>query len=367
MMRAICSATRSSPTAGRSPSRRTRRFSRRRSCAPTRRRSTSGNPTNSVIDVEFSEPLLPSTVNSTNFYVRDAANLPVAGTLSLRNGDRTIRFTPAAPFAVNNYNYVYPTNGLRDLQNTPFAGTNFYFYTGPASDTTPPTLVSIAPTNGATGIGVNATVRLYISEAINALTTTAGALSLSSSAGPIPASVTFNSSNSVVTIVPMVPLPASTVITVSIDGLEDVAGNRMATHVSQFTTGAGADTVRPTVIASNVTAYGVNNVPINAVFQITFDEPMDAATVLSQSGTFLYDYGIGNYLTGTASMSPDGLTLTFVPATPLAVNRQHGLFMSSGFDLSGNQQVGFSLLFTTVFAADTTPPAVARCQPAERV
>ena len=133
---------------------------------------TSGNPTNSVIDVEFSEPLLPSTVNSTNFYVRDAANLPVAGTLSLRNGDRTIRFTPAAPFAANNYNYVYPTNGLRDLQNTPFAGTNFYFYAGLASDTTPPTLVSIAPTSGATGIGVNSTVRLYISEGINALTTT---------------------------------------------------------------------------------------------------------------------------------------------------------------------------------------------------
>ena len=90
---------------------------------------------------------------------------------------------------------------------------------------------------------------------------------------------------------------------------------------------------------------------------------MDAATVLSQGGAFLYDYGIGNYVTGTASMSPDGLTLTFVPAGPLAVNRQHGLFMSSGFDLSGNQQVGFSLLFTTVFATDTTPPAVVGVNP----
>ena len=336
--------------------------------APTLVRSnpvsfTSANPTNSVIDVEFSEPLLPSTVNSTNFYVMDAANLPVAGTLSLRNGDRTIRFTPAAPFAANNYNYVYPTNGLRDLQNTPFAGTNFYFYAGTASDTTPPTLVSVAPTNGATGIGVNATVRLYISEGINALTTTAGSLSLSSSAGPISANVTFNSGNSVVTIVPLVPLPASTVVTLSVDGFEDVAGNRMAAHVSQFTTGAGADTVQPAVIASNVTAYGVNNVPINSIFQITFDEPMDAATVLSQGAAFLYDYGIGNYVTGSASMSPDGLTLTFVPAGPLAVNRQHGLFMSSGFDLSGNQQVGFSLLFTTVFANDTVPPAVVGVNP----
>ena len=62
-------------------------------------------------------------------------------------------------------------------------------------------------------------------------------------------------------------------------------------------------------------------------------------------------------------MSTDGLTLTFVPDGPLAVNRQHGLFMSSGFDLSGNQQLGFSLLFTTVFASDTTPPAVVGVNP----
>ena len=130
MMRAICSATRSSPTAGRSPSRRTRRFSRRRSCAPTRRRLRAAiRPTASSTSSSASRCCRRRST-STNFYVRDAANLPVAGTLSLRNGDRTIRFTPAAPFAANNYNYVYPTNGLRDLQNTPFAGTNFYFYAG---------------------------------------------------------------------------------------------------------------------------------------------------------------------------------------------------------------------------------------------
>jgi len=326
---------------------------------------TIGHPTNAIIEVEFSEPLLPSTVNETNFYVRNAANLPVAGALSLRNGDRTIRFTPTAPFAASNYNYVYATNGLRDLQNTVFAGTNFYFYTGPASDAIPPTLSSLAPTNGATGIGVNATVRLHFSEAINPLTATSGSLSLFSSAGPIPASVTYNSTNTVVTIVPQVPLPASTTVTLSIDGVTDEAGNLLAAQTSQFTTGASADTVRPSVIATNVTVYGVNNVPINSTFQMTFDEPMDAATVLSQAGTLLYDYGLGNYLAGTASMSPDGLTLTFVPASPLAVNRQHGLFMSAGFDLSGNQQNSFGLLFTTTFAGDTTPPVVLGVNPVD--
>ena len=116
--------------------------------------------------MEFSEPLLESTVTSANFYVRDAANLPVAGTLSLRNGGRTVRFTPAAPFAANNYNYVYPTSGLRDLQNTPFAGHELlllYRHQRP----TPRRRrwsASRRPT-GATNIGVNATVRLRSAKA----------------------------------------------------------------------------------------------------------------------------------------------------------------------------------------------------------
>ena len=320
---------------------------------------------NAVIDVEFSEPLLESTVTSTNFYVRDEANLPVAGTVSLRNGGRTVRFVREAPVVANSYNYVYPTSGLRDLQNTPFAGTNFYFYTGTAPDSTPPALSRIAPTNGAPDIGVNATVRLQLSESINPLTATAATLSLSWAGGVIPASVTFNTGNTVVTLVPQVPLPASTTVTVSLNGLQDVAGNPIATQSTQFTTGPSADTVRPTVVASNITVYGANNVPTNASFQITFDEPMDVATVLAQTPNFLYDYGVGVYRTGTSSMSADGLTMTFVPDAPLAVNRQHALVMSAGFDLSGNQQNGYSIVFSTIFAGDTAPPVVTAVNPVD--
>ncbi len=103
--------------------------------------------------------------------------------------------------------------------------------------------------------------------------------------------------------------------------------------------------------------------PTNTVFQITFDEPMDATTVLSQTATFLYDYGAGSYRAGTGSMSSDGLTFTFVPSGTLAVNHQHSLNMHSAFDLAGNQQNGFSLFFTTTFAGDTTPPVVSGVNP----
>ena len=254
---------------------------------------STGNPTNSVIDIEFSEPLLPATVTSANLYVMSATGQALAGALSLRNGNRVVRFTPAAPFAASNYNYVYMTSGLRDAQNTPFAGTSFYFYTGPGADATAPVVTSVAPPNGATDVGINATIRLYLSEGVNPVTVTSATLSLTSSGGTIPTSVTFDSTNTIVTLVPQVPLPASTLLTLNMNGVEDAAGNAIALQTMQLTTGASTDTVRPNVIASNVTAYGVTNVPTNTVFQITFDEPMDVATVLAQTSTFLYDYSTG--------------------------------------------------------------------------
>ncbi len=287
-----------------------------------------GNSINSVVDVEFSEPLTPATVISANFYVVNAAGQPLAGTLSLRNGGRVVRFRAAAPFLADSYNYVYMTNGLRDLQNTPFAATNFYFYTGPGGDAVSPAITSVAPPAGATNVGVSATVRVHFSEAVNPLTVAASTLELSSSAGVLPASFTFNSTNTIVTLVPQAPLPASTLLTLSVDGIEDASGNVVAPQTTQFTTGTSADLVRPTVIATNITAYGVTNVPTNAVFQVTFDEPMDVGTVLSQTSTFLYDYGIGAYRSGTGSMSSDGLTYTFVPNGVLAVNRQHSINLS---------------------------------------
>ena len=326
---------------------------------------TTGHPTNIVIDVEFSEPLLEASVTSNNFYVTNSANQPLGGTISLHNGGRTVRFTPAVTFTANLLHFVNLTAGLLDLQNTPYAGTpSFYFYAGTASDTTPPLLNGIGPRDGATDVGINATVRLHVNEPLNPLTATPATLSISSDAGPIPISVTYDATNMLVTLVPQVPLPPSTTLTVNAAGVRDAAGNELAAASTQFTTGNSADTVRPSVISTNVAA-GSTNVAIDTVFQLTFSEPMDVPTVLAYADTLLYDWVVGRYLAGTATMSADGMTLTFDPDEPMAVNRQNGLFMSVPTDLAGNTMNSLSLNFFTNFGSDTTPPTVVAVNPVD--
>lgn len=325
--------------------------------------AASGLPTNAIIEIQFSEPLNPATVTSANVFVHNALSQPLAGTLTLHDEDRVVRFTPTDLFALNNYNYVYLMSGLRDLQNVQFGAASFYFYTGAGSDPVAPAVTSLAPPDGARVIGTNASVRIRFSEAINPISVSAESISLASAAGQVPVAFTFDTVNTVVTVVPQAPLPAGTLLTLSLnEGVEDTAGNAIVPQTSQFTTGAGADTRQPSVVMTNVTAYGANNVPTNTVFQVTFDEPMEAATVLGAMNTFLYDYSVG-YLPGVASMSGDGRTLTFVPDSVLAVNRTHSLNLYSGIDLTGNPMIGFSILFSTTFASDTSPPVVSGVNP----
>ena len=324
---------------------------------------SSANVRNPVIDLEFSEALNPATVSETTVYVRDSGNQLVAGTLTLREGDRTVRFVPAAELGANTYFYVYVTGDVQDLDGTAFGGTSYYFYTGTTSDATPPT-ATVVPPAGATGVGVNALIRVTFSEAVNPLTVTATTVTVTAG-GPVPVSLGFPSSNAQVTVTPQRPLPDGAVVTVTLAGVEDGAGNAVAAQTVTFATGGSADTVRPTVVSSNI-ASNQPDVPVNAVIDLVLSEPMDAPTVLARQGTFLYDYTEG-YRAGTLAVSADGRTVTFVPAAPLGVGRQYQINLASAADLAGNMMNAYSLYFTTSFAPDTTGPTITGMTPDDDV
>src|SRR5262249_11979997 len=54
------------------------------------------NPLNAIIETEFSEPMNPATVTIANYGVYLlGTGTAIPGTLSVRNGNRTIRFVPS--------------------------------------------------------------------------------------------------------------------------------------------------------------------------------------------------------------------------------------------------------------------------------
>jgi methionine-rich copper-binding protein CopC len=318
------------------------------------------NPTNVVLELEFNEPLNPASLSAANVFVRDALNQPVAGALSMRNGNRVVRFTPAANFAPSNYNYFY-YSGLTDLQGVSITSSNFYFYTGATADSSTPTVSFVNPPAGTTGVGVNSPVRVTFSKPVNPTTLNANTLVLAAGA-TLATTLSVASDNRTVTITPQLPLPASTQITLTITGVEDQVGHTVATSATTFTTGNAPDIIGPTLVATS-TNYGDTSVAVNSIFEWTYSEAIDVSTILGQTNV-LYDYTVGYVTGGTLSVSPDARTVTYVPPSALVAGRTYSVNASGVTDLAGNVSGAVSIYFSTASASDLTPPHVVATNPA---
>ena len=109
----------------------------------------------------------------------------------------------------------------------------------PPSDTTPPTVTSVAPGSGATDVSRSATVRATFSEAMDAATITSSTFVLRSSSGSlVAATLTYDSATRTATLRPSQSLASLTRYTATISaGVKDVAGNSMSAAQSwSFTT-----------------------------------------------------------------------------------------------------------------------------------
>ena len=328
---------------------------------------SSNNPRNSVIDVEFTEPLNPATVTGTNFIVYLFGSTPIAGALTLRNGDRTIHFVPDTPLQDGAYYYVYLQPGLQDTHGSPFAGTYYYFYVGSSTDTTTPTVVSIGPPNGTTGVGVNAVGIIRFSEPVNLTTVNSSTISLTAG-GAVPFVLSHSSDNRTIYVTPQAPLPVSTTVTLSVinsgqERIEDPAGHAAPAASATFSTSASADTTRPSIVASSPVSGDVA-VPVNSVLQVLFSEPVDPGSIAGEADVMLWDYSVGYVPGGSVSLSADGRLLTYVPPANLTPGHQYQFGSSANvLDLAGNPSSGGAFFFIASTVTDTTPPAVVAVSP----
>ena len=325
---------------------------------------------NPVIEIEYNEPLDPTTVNSTTVTLnQNTAGSPlIPSTVSLVRGGRVIRLVPNAPLAANTSHFYQVNNSIRDLDGMApgFFVFNF-FNTTMESDNTSPQVLAVSPFDGATAVGVNAQIHVRFDEPINPLSVTGATVLVSAGASnvAVPCTISLSNNDREVLIVPHSPLPEATLMTIKVEGVEDLAGNTVVVHTTQFTTAATPDVTAPQVVRTNP-FNGASEVPVNSVITLESNEALDPVSI--NSNTFIVrDNVTFQNLAGTVALSMNGRTLTFVPTTPLAVGRNHSVFFAfQGIqDLAGNFLSGSNFSFTTSFAADVIGPQVTGLSPAD--
>ena len=313
-----------------------------------------------VIQATFSEPVLPATVDATTFRLTGPGGGTVSASVSLSG--QTATLTPSAPLQANAAYTARVTTGVEDLAGNHLAADFIWtFTTAPPPDVTPPTVPTVQPADGATGVATSAVVRATFSESMASGSITTSTFTVTGGPGAVSGSVSL--AGLTATFTPSGPLAASTTYTARVTtGATDLAGNPLASdRVWTFTTAEPPDATPPTVIS--VTPFSAaTNVDVDANVTATFSESMLPASV--NASTFLLTGGSGA-VTGTVTQS--GPTATLIPSAPLAYGTIYTATVTTGVeDLAGNNLAAdFVWTFTTEPAPDTTPPTVTSTTPTD--
>ncbi len=243
-----------------------------------------GVPVNGRVDVLLSAPVSVASVVSGTVTVSVGGN-PVSGALSVSGDRMTVTFTPSSLLGVST-TYTVNVSGITDQAGNIVVRFTSSFTTGTSgvADTTRPSVSSVSPANGASGVAVTSSIALTFNEAVDPTTVNNGTIliSVSGYSGVLAGSYTVN--GAVVTFTPASPLPGSATIQVQVNfnGVADLSGNLSNSYSSQFTTAAVTDTVAPQVVMVTP-GNGATGVGLNATVTLTFSKSLNPNTITTNN------------------------------------------------------------------------------------
>ncbi len=257
--------------------------------------NATGVTINSAIGAAFSEAMDPLTITTATFTLTG----PTGTVVGLVNySDTTATFTPLANLDYDTTYTATIITGAKDLAGNALAANyTWSFTTGPAPDTTPPTVLSTIPSNGVTGIVLNTVISANFSEALDPLTITTATFTLTGPIGAVAGTVNYNGTTA--TFTPAANLEYNTTYTATITtGVKDLSGNVLnLEYVWRFTTqdrGKAWDTAA--LIENNPGSAHSPDLAVNS--------NGNAVAVWQQFDGVRYNVWANRYVVGTGWLEP---------------------------------------------------------------
>jgi hypothetical protein len=287
---------------------------------------------NSSVTATFSEAVDPATVTTSSFTLKKGST-PVAG--SAATSGSTVTFTPSAVLSYNTTYTATLTTAIKDLAGNALASnTAWSFTTGPAADTTPPTVGATSPSNYKTAVPIATVIQATFSETMDPASLNAATFTVTDGANaPIAGAVTC--SGKVATFTPSAPLANSTTYAATVTtGAKDMSGNTMASPYSWMLT----------TVAASPDSDG-DGVPDN---QDDFPNDPAKASAMNPAGTgkVLVDVtgAAGTHLSGVSSI-PDTTPSLDQTGRPSGYEFRNGLatYNVIGVPVGGTVQVKLTM------------------------
>jgi Ice-binding-like/Bacterial Ig-like domain len=327
-----------------------------------------------AVTATFSEAMNPSTINTTTFTLTGPGTTPVAGVVSYAASTAT--FTPSSALALNTVYTATITTGAKDLFGNALASNFVWSFTTGSAACTPPTVISVAPPNGAAGICPNTVVTATFSEAMKASTINTTTFTLTGPGiTPVAGAVTYVVSSDVATFTPTSPLALNTLYTATITtGAQDLAGDPLASdYVWTFTTATAAcqatvplgtacmfgilaatpvvSSSGPTIVTGDVGIWPASSITGFPPGTLTGTEFAGDAVAMTAQGDLTTAYNYAAAAAGGAVLPADIGGETLAPGVYKTTSAQPSLGITGNLTLSGNGVYIFQIVSTLTTAA----------------
>jgi hypothetical protein len=336
---------------------------------------------NTVVTATFSEPMSPSTINTTTFTLTTGTPaVAVDGVVTYAASSNTATFTPSVALSLDTPYTATITTGATSAQGIALATDFVWSFTTGATTclSGPPTVISVTPPNGTSGICPNTVILATFGEAMNPSTINTTNFTLTAPGTPpvaIAGTVTYDVASHVATFTPTNPLALNTLYTATITtGAQDLDGNSLASdYVWTFTTSTvacsgtvplgtacsfgilGGSTVTNSGVSTFVNA-DIGVWPGSAITGFTpsnYSGTLHAGDAVAQTAqgdlTTAYDYAAA--AAGGAVLPADIGGETLVPGVYKTTSAQPSLGITGNLTLSGNGVYIFQVVSTLTTAA----------------
>jgi methionine-rich copper-binding protein CopC len=187
-------------------------------------------PIAAAIAATFDEPVAPGSVTATTFILKDSANNQISGSITVNGSTALFSLLPGS---LMNYatNYTATlTTGVKDLAGNSLQSNYVWtFTTMNVPDTTPPSVTSTAPSNGASNASTTAPIVATFNEPINQASVTTSSFTVRDTGNNLATgSLAVNGANVSFTPASGRPLANNMTYTVTLTtGIKDQSGNAL--------------------------------------------------------------------------------------------------------------------------------------------
>jgi hypothetical protein len=311
--------------------------------------SSSNMPSNQVIDVEFTQeppqgPLFQVRYGQAASYI----DIPVDES---QPRQRVRRIKPRNPLPTGQFVGVSVRPEIAAIGSTNLGSSEVIA----PIPSTPITLRFRAPYPGADNAPRNTRISIVYSDLLNPISINDTTVKVVANGSPV--LVQFSTQTKLfapLLITPLEPLPANAQIDVSIAGIEDRLGRVLDPTFWSFHTGIAIDKTVPKLLYSDIAGQSSSpGFDPQAPVRITFDEPLDPASLFQQSAfntPLLIDF------------SSDLRTVSLIPAGGWS-RGDSANFRVTPTDWSGNQSTDSFPSFIAGFDSDSSPLSVRATSP----